>query len=57
MELTGDKALEKWLGGEIGIVGLKVLLGWGHKLHGSKLESVGCVSEPSYSLRGVWRYD
>lgn len=48
--LTGNEALEERLGGQVGIVGLKVLLGWGHKLDGSELVSAD-VSATLFSTR------
>jgi hypothetical protein len=41
---TGDKALEERLVGEIFIVLLKVLLGWGDQLQGNQLVSCGGIS-------------
>jgi len=43
--LTCDETLEEWFLGEVFVVFLEMLLGWGYELDSSKLVAVGHVSD------------
>lgn len=51
---TSDEASEEWLGAQVFVVGLEVLLGGGHKLNGNKLEAGRIVSR-CLSIKGEER--
>lgn len=45
MVRTGDESSEEWLGAQVFVVGLEVLLGSGHELDGNKLEAGRVVNQ------------
>jgi hypothetical protein len=47
-DFTGDKSWEEWLGAEVFVVLLEVLLGGGHELDSDELEAKLSVSQLCY---------